>query len=154
MKQLIAVLIAVASIAAAQSPTKANLGQIGATAPAARVMVYVPGVGLLLAQIDPSIVLDTSGPVPVLKSIAPASGSIRTPEVFDISTVIQVAFTLQRVPKNLRVYRNGFLMQPPIVSGSGVTVTSAPDYNLAGSTVTFTPAQSPLPGDKIVFDYE
>jgi hypothetical protein len=94
------------------------------------IQILTPG-GVLLAQLDGSIVLDTSGPVPVLRAAA------EKVDVFN-EAAAYTSVTLSATPgagAQVKVYRNGLLMAAAI------------DYAIAGTVVTFSAAQGTAPGD-------
>lgn len=105
------------------------------------VQILTPG-GIVIAQLHPSIVLDLSGPVPVLRAIA-APRTERKTEVFSPGTTY-TAVTLSLPPdavREIRVYRNGLLMAASI------------DYTRVDRVITFTAAQGTAAEDIVQVSY-
>jgi hypothetical protein len=98
----------------------------------AAVQILTPA-GLLLAQLDPSIVLDSSGAVPMLRAAAELLDTFNQVEAY-------TSVTLTAEPRAgalVKVYRNGLLM------------SLATDYTIAGQVVTFTAGQGTAAGDVV-----
>jgi len=126
------------TLAAQTKVTTANLaGEQSATG---RVFVVLPSGTVALAEIGPGIVVDTSGPVPVLRVQTPAAPV----EVVERNKLPapQAVFTLGFDPlPGLAVYRNGLLM------------AEGEDYTVTSRVVTFAPVQPPGGGDIVQFRY-
>lgn len=119
------------------APTKAALDQVKPTVTFNGVVVLFNGT-FAVAQLSPSVVLDTSGQGPVIRAVLP----VPVEEEFLITTA-QTVFTLASLPmpsSSLMVFRNGVKMRV------------GRDYTAAGKVVTFT-AQPTAPGDLIVAWY-
>ncbi len=144
MKKFLLTLAAVFGFASqAGSKTQITLDQI--TAPnATSVMVSIAGKGWTPAQLDPSLVLDTTTNPPTLK--APGGGQpVFVDSVTPTGTVdgVNAAFTLPSAPN------------PPLsldLTG-GITYSAGVDYTLSGSTITFLPGAVPTTGIVIRASY-
>ncbi|WP_321471097.1 hypothetical protein [uncultured Paludibaculum sp.] len=111
----------------------------------AAIQVLTP-TGVMLVQLPPYMVIDTSGPAPVFKIMQTEQPAVRAEDtnVFTVAGPSQAAFKLSGVPvpgSRLKVHRNGLRM--------ALTV----DYTVAGDTVTFVAGQMPQAGDIIVVDF-
>lgn len=106
------------------------------------IQVLTPA-GIIIAQLHPSIVLDLTGPVPILRAVVPAAPKPRQTDVFSPGTAYTFV-TLSLAPdsiREVRVYRNGLLMAPTV------------DYTRAGQVVTFTAAQGTADTDIVQVSY-
>jgi len=130
-----------------QGPTRTNLSEAKvASNPGARlVIVLANGIFPTVATIDPAFaVLDTSGPVPVLRGVGGGTtGPIFQQQFVSITTagqIITLSATPVAGPRPIEVYKNGLKMQALV------------DYNIVNLALTFTagPAgQTISPGDSV-----
>jgi len=106
-----------------------------------KVWVVVPNGFVMMADLDTSLVLDLSGPVPILRATLGKQARF-VAQAFS-PTAATASFTLSDtvIAGSLHVYRNGLLMADGI------------DYSAAGAVVTFLPVQLPQGGDVIQFRY-
>jgi len=97
--------------------------------------------GSVLVQLHPSIVLDTSGPVPMLRAISPPAPARRV-EVFKQATAYTTVTMSKPADTNqlIQVWRNGLLMAPGI------------DYTVSLQVITFT-LQPTAVGDIVQVQY-
>jgi len=111
------------------------------------VMVNVLGKGWVLATLDSSLLLDTTGATPVLKAVPnPAIGPVFVDWVTPTGTIdgVNAVFTLPSIPtpvSSLELVRNGLVQDSPR------------DFALSGSTVTFVPTSIPDSGDTLKVRY-
>jgi hypothetical protein len=117
--------------------TRARPEQIAAEpAPVARVLVVLPSGVVALANMQ-DLVLDTTGPVPVLRASVAIASRMRSQTWKPVA--IESTFTLQEVPagQSLQVYRNGILL------------TETEDYTIdgPGTRVNLKPGLEAKPGD-------
>jgi len=110
------------------------------------IQIVTPN-GVYLAQLDPTIQLDMTGPVPVLKAVIPAV-TLPKPEVSQVFNLTQptppTTFTLTSAPAPgslVKVYRNGLLM------------ASGFDYTVSANVVTFAAGQGTAQGDMVQIIY-
>jgi len=104
------------------------------------IQILTPA-GILQVQLHPSIVLDTSGAVPVLRVVSAPTLPPRRTEVFGPGAAYTtVTMSLPPDSREIRVYRNGLLMAPTI------------DYSIAAQVVTFT-VQPTLAADIVQVSY-
>jgi hypothetical protein len=120
------------------APTKPALEQIKSATGFTGVVVLVNGT-FMVAQLSPSVMIDTSGPQPVIRAVPVLP--MPTEEEFSPATG-QVAFTLAGTPMvgTLEVFRNGIRMRV------------GRDFSITAKVVTFT-AQPVAIGDLIVARY-
>ncbi len=144
-KKILLTIAAVLGFASqAGSKTQITLDQI--TAPnTTSVMVSIAGKGWGPAQLDPSLVLDTTTNPPTLK--APGGGQPTfVDSVTPTGTVdgVNAVFTLPSSPN------------PPIslvLSVGGLTYSAGVDFGVSGSAITFLPGSIPSAGSIIRASY-
>ena len=109
------------------------------------VQMFLPQTGFTLVLLDPSIIIDTTGPLPMLRVFfpptPPAPVWIRNEAlaVTDVLPTWTLANTL--VAGTQAVYRNGLRLTPGL------------DYTVAGNVITFAVAAVPQAGDNLLADY-
>jgi hypothetical protein len=137
MKKIVALLGSLVLVAALSPQSSPRIEQIRGAAGSSGVLVVIGGK-LLRAQLDSSIVLDTSGANPVLSAITPSLER----QQYKLTTA-QATFNLDKLPKpnSLHVYVSGWLM------------AEGEDYTVAGNVVTFFGQNSPQAGDVVQFRY-
>jgi hypothetical protein len=105
------------------------------------IQVLTPG-GVLLVQLDAAtLMIDTSGPLPIFRGIQPKPDQV---DLFAITDTPPATFTMTATAAAgapVLVYRNGLLM------------ALNADYTIAGQVVTFLPAQGTAVGDNIQLVY-
>ncbi len=147
MKKFLLTLAAVLGFASqAGSKTQITLDQLAAPTTTS-IMVSVPGRGWTAAQLDPTLVLDTTTTPPTLK--APGGGGsqvIFVDWVTPTGTVdgVNQNFTLPSAPNpgtSLTVIVNG------------ITQRAVVDYNLTPGTSTFTFITAPTAGSVVAAEY-
>ena len=147
MKRFLLALAAVLGFASqAGSKTQITLDQIAAPT-SMGVMVNIIGTGWTRAQIDSTLVIDTSTSPPTLR--APGGGQVVFVDaVTPAGTIdgVNAVFTLPSVPSpaaSLEVHLNGMLMRVGV------------DFNIpAGSSiVTFVAGALPQTGSQLVASY-
>lgn len=140
-KALLLLLVVLGFASQAGSKTAITLSQIQAGAiNGIMVNLAVGGSGWTLAQLDPSIVLDTSTVPPTLKAVSAATP--QTSWVTPTGTVdgTNAVFTIPSAPNppaSLTVVRNGLVL------------SVGNDFNLSGTTITFVAGAIPQVGDTI-----
>ena len=107
------------------------------------VFVNVTGKGVVLATVDPAtLILDTTGTVPVLRALPQATTAINEKHVSikpAAGTTAVIIPDATYVPASLNVYVNGILQ------------SMTDDYTIAGTTVTLT--RLPTTGDIVQLTY-
>lgn len=155
MKLLISVLALLSGIALPAQPTRPLLSQlgIGAAPPSAcSIVVFVPKLGYVPATLDPSVICDTSGALPVIR-VSVTGAAARPIDVFNEVHLAMAGFQIPLahsfIAGTQRVHRNGVRMAPGIDYDVGMDATGA------GTAVVFRPdAQKLQPGDIILVDYQ
>jgi len=130
------------------SQTRIPPGQI-TILPTTGVYVNISGgqgnKGMVLATVDPmTLVLDTTGTVPVLRALPQAGPPINEKHVTLALAAGATVLTIpdaSYIPASLNVFRNGVLQSV----GS--------DYTLSGTTVTFLQASSIPDNDQLTYRF-
>jgi hypothetical protein len=124
-------------VPALSAQTRARPEQLAADpAPTARVLVVLPSGVVALANMQ-DLVLDTSGPVPVLRASVAIASRMRRQTWKPVA--IESTFTLQDPPagESLHVWRNGLLLS----EGEDYTIDGP------GTRITLKPGLEARPGD-------
>ena len=125
------------------SPTRLPDAQVAAPPTTFTAIQVVTPTGKVLVQPDASIVINLTATPPTIRAVTAAAVQERL-ERFVVSASGQNIFSVASAPATgtlLKVYRNGLLQWENV------------DYSVAGSTVTFLPAQGTAPGDYIQVVY-
>jgi len=146
MKKFFLTFLAVLGFASqAGSKTQVTLDQIVAPTTTA-IMVSVPGKGWTPAQLDPSLVLDTTTVPPTLRAVPGSPGPTFVDSVTPTGTVdgTNTVFTLPSIPNPAASL---------CLNVNGLTYRTGVDFNLSGATVTFLTPSTPPSGSVLVASY-
>jgi len=137
-------LLCFAGLASGQSRLQIEQLQSRAVSPGGLAMVVLPDGRLSVAALD-GIVIDVSGPVPVLRVLPQAV----TPPIRERSVVTKPTATLPTIT----IPDATVIVASVVVCRNGLELSEGEDYTLAGPVITFIAGAEPLGGDVVKLRY-
>lgn len=117
--------------------------QSRAVSPGGLAMVVLPDGRLSVASLD-GLVIDTSGPVPVLRVLMPTVPPIRERSVVQRPTAPLLTLTIPDAT---------VIIASVVVCRNGMELSEGVDYTLTGPVITFVDGAAPLAGDVVKLRY-
>jgi hypothetical protein len=134
---LVAVAVFAMVLHAQTKVTPASLGSGGAAGP--KVYAVLPSGSVALVDLGAGLVLDLSGPTPVLKAVATANHKVHVAK--PLSTGLNLTLPEAPIAGSLRMHKNGVLW------------TESEDYTLSGNIITAINGQMLQAGDVLNLEY-